>query len=415
MNNRTKPPRQASLFGDSDPVTSAALVTVAKGPAPHSAAQRTFNQLTDKIRRQRDALAVWEAYTVRLQQRVALELVPAEREVRDAQRRLVRRLDALLARQSKGERLSRRHRSRLRSHVLSIIDNLLGDGPDSELEALHDKYSEVSREALRRDEMELAESLLGEVVEGHQARDLDELLRHADAKLAEQAETQARQREARAAKRAARRRGRPTQAERAAECKAQAEREAGRSVREIFRKLASALHPDRETDDAERSRKTRLMQRVNQAYERSDLLELLALQIEIEQIDADHLANAPEERLRHYNDVLRQQLRTLEAQVEERIAPFRFELDLPMRGVTTRHMDDALSARIAETQALRQQIEIDLEALDDPRRRRTLLDALPDLDDSNGFDDLLALSALLDEGPMQWPPPMSRRQRKRRR
>jgi hypothetical protein len=38
------------------------------------------------------------------------------------------------------------------------------------------------------------------------------------------------------------------------------------AVREVFRKLVSELHPDRETDPAEHARDTELMQRVNQAY-----------------------------------------------------------------------------------------------------------------------------------------------------
>jgi len=58
-----------------------------------------------------------------------------------------------------------------------------------------------------------------------------------------------------------------------------------RAVREVFRKLASELHPDRETDPAEHARKTELMQRVNQTYKAGDLLALLELQLSIEQID----------------------------------------------------------------------------------------------------------------------------------
>jgi hypothetical protein len=80
--------------------------------------------------------------------------------------------------------------------------------------------------------------------------------------------------------------------------------EPSQSVRDIYRKLASVLHPDRETDPTERERKTALIQRANQAYGRNDLLELLTLQIETEQIDAGALADIPEARLRHYNDVL---------------------------------------------------------------------------------------------------------------
>jgi hypothetical protein len=43
------------------------------------------------------------------------------------------------------------------------------------------------------------------------------------------------------------------------------------------------------------------MQRVNRAYEAQDLLALLELQLQIEQIDESHIANAGEQRLKHYN------------------------------------------------------------------------------------------------------------------
>ena len=64
--------------------------------------------------------------------------------------------------------------------------------------------------------------------------------------------------------------------------------DASRSLRAVYRQLASALHPDREQDERERQRKTRLMQRVNVAYGKQDLLQLLTLQLEIEQIDHTH-------------------------------------------------------------------------------------------------------------------------------
>lgn len=87
------------------------------------------------------------------------------------------------------------------------------------------------------------------------------------------------------------------------------------SVREIYRKLASALHPDRETDEKERVRKTDLMQRVNTAYAAKDLLSLLQLQLEIEQIDTDHISNLPLERIKHYNRVLAEQVKDLEDEI----------------------------------------------------------------------------------------------------
>ncbi|AJZ59188.1 dnaJ domain protein [Paraburkholderia fungorum] len=72
----------------------------------------------------------------------------------------------------------------------------------------------------------------------------------------------------------------------AAETREQVEQaELSLSIREVYRKLASALHPDRETDPQERERKTTLMQRANQAYSKNSLLQLLELQLELEHID----------------------------------------------------------------------------------------------------------------------------------
>lgn len=87
-------------------------------------------------------------------------------------------------------------------------------------------------------------------------------------------------------------------------------------MRDIFRKLASALHPDRETDAQQRKVKTALMQKANQAYAANDLLALLELQLQIEQIDASHIASASAERLKHYNKVLGEQLAELKAEIE---------------------------------------------------------------------------------------------------
>lgn len=76
------------------------------------------------------------------------------------------------------------------------------------------------------------------------------------------------------------------------------------------------MHPDREPDATQRAAKTALMQRVNSAYEAKDLIGLLQLQLEIEQIDASHIANASNERMKHYNKVLSEQLAELKTEME---------------------------------------------------------------------------------------------------
>jgi uncharacterized protein (DUF2164 family) len=148
-------------------------------------------------------------------------------------------------------------------------------------------------------------------------------------------------------------------------------------VREVYRKLASALHPDRETEVAERNRKTQLMQRVNQAYERNDLLALLGLQIEIEQIDAEHLAQVSDARLGHYNRVLKEQLAQLRAEIAMCIAPFQAMLDLPPWSAkpTPALVEQYLEADMTAVRAMLDELRQDLVAFKDPARLRARLEA----------------------------------------
>lgn len=92
--------------------------------------------------------------------------------------------------------------------------------------------------------------------------------------------------------------------------------QATRSVREVFRQLASALHPDRETDPAQRDVKNVLMQRANRAHADGDLPALLALQAETGPVDAARMAALGSQRLKVYNQALREQLEALALEAE---------------------------------------------------------------------------------------------------
>jgi PIN domain nuclease of toxin-antitoxin system len=150
----------------------------------------------------------------------------------------------------------------------------------------------------------------------------EELFKRLHAHMAAEVEAEAEATNARAAP-AARRRKSAAQQRREADAQL-----ATQSVREIFRKLASALHPDRETDPVQREAKTALMSKVNQAYAANDLLTLLELQLQIEQVDAGHIANASAQRIKHYNKVLAEQLSELKTEIDRVEAGFRIDFGL---------------------------------------------------------------------------------------
>lgn len=378
----TTPSQQPSLF-DSEVRDATTLVAIA-GPQPKlSKAQREFNTLTNRIRRLRGELTEWQTCRQRFAERWTQEMEPALTALRRAEIDLVRHIDMLLCHPPTGAKLTRRQKQTLSQHLLSLVDLLLADGTsDAELETLFDRYSGVSRVEQRAMERELTQAMLEEVfgkdvVATFADGDSESLLRQAQAKLADDEAAEAAQRQQRAAARAAKR-GKPGAAELAAERKASTAQQASLSLREIFRKLASALHPDREADGAERERKTALMKRVNGAYQNEDLLELLSLQIEVEQIDIEHLAALPEQRLRHYNHVLKEQVQTLEGELGALAAPLLQQFDLYMapdprsRGL----LDREFKHRLAAVRTLKNQQCDALTALDDPQRRRQVLDQL---------------------------------------
>lgn len=138
-------------------------------------------------------------------------------------------------------------------------------------------------------------------------------------------------------------RRRKTAAEQRREAEAQL---ATQSVREIYRKLASALHPDREPDPARREAKTAAMQRLNQAYGANDLLTLLEIQLQIEQVDTRQIAGASTQRLKHYNKVLAEQLADLKAEVEGVECRFRIEFAVePGRTANPRKLGGLIDER----------------------------------------------------------------------
>ena len=90
-----------------------------------------------------------------------------------------------------------------------------------------------------------------------------------------------------------------------------------KAVRTIYMDLVKAFHPDREKEEAERERKTEIMQRVTQAYEKSDILALLRLQLEFERINQSHIESLAANQLKYYNKILREQTKELEEEYDQ--------------------------------------------------------------------------------------------------
>ncbi|MBH9551784.1 J domain-containing protein [Inhella gelatinilytica] len=308
----------------------ARLLTI---PQPHNAvltpAQRKFNQLQKQIDSARQKLAAWDAAVPPFAAAFAQQVLPLRAEALQLRREVALQLDAWLA---EPKAWTQGEREVMRDIACDIAFEALEghDLPEAERArwtALHDRHADRELEAEQAAHLEALKAMLAEQtgldLEGEAFADPQELFQHVRARLQDERDEE----EALAAERKAKRKPTAAQARRAAEQEA-IKTQAQKSLREVFRKLASALHPDRAPDEEEATRRTALMQRVNAAYAAEDLLALLSLQLEVEQIDAQHLKGASEAQLKHFNAVLQEQLEELQGEVHQRAVQFCAQFQL---------------------------------------------------------------------------------------
>lgn len=288
---------------------TATLVSIAgqKGPSALSKAQKQFNTLIKRIDKERKRLAEWQEMMPRYQQKHAAELSPLLQSF-NAQRVAMAHL---LDRAHQEKIFTKTERAKLSDMICQIAGELIME-PESDdvLKQLYNKHSGGDFDA----EMEQEGAAVKDMMEAMFGIDLGEaeidlrspeaMMAHLNARLHEQQTQQSERAQAgpppRQRKKSARTLAREAQQQ-------QEQQNVSQSIREVFRKLASALHPDKEQDGEERARKTALMQRANVAYGNNDLLGLLELQLEVEQIDQAAINTVSEDRLKHYNKVLAEQ------------------------------------------------------------------------------------------------------------
>ena len=337
-------------------------IRIAGSDSSLSKSQKTFNSQIKQIEKLRTRLAAWDAATVAYQEKYTREMRPLLEAATELQIRLVHNLDG-----ARSQDLSRGEQRTLREVIAELAAGILLERDDAELKAIYNKHSRSDYDSEEAAELEAMKGLLEDMFD----LDLDgdkpvespeELLGRAHAQFDEKRALDETERRA-AEERRARRKKSARQLEKEARAEADAV-QVSQSIREIYRKLASALHPDRETDPQERIRKTTLMQRINQAYEKRNLLALLELQLELEHIDRNVIGGLDEERLRHYNATLKEQIAELRHELMRVEATFcaQFEID-PFARVRPETVLHDLADEIVELEQANREMERDLLAL----------------------------------------------------
>lgn len=353
-------------------------VSIITGNAPSqlSQGQKAFNALIKQIEKRRARLAAWEAAIPPYQRKYASELVPLVEDAVDLRVKMVHCLD----RASEQNGLSRAERRKIASVITELAGELVAARDDAELKAIYNRHSRSDYDSEEAANIKGMKSVLEDVLGFELGDDLDlgspdDILKRAQAQIHDRqtrydADRQARQ------ERLAKRNKSAKQLAREAQQEAE-EQLLRQSIREVYRKLASALHPDRETDPQERARKTALMQRANQAYDKNNLLQLLELQLELEHIDQTAINNISGHRLRHYNKILKEQLVKLQQEILRVEGGFRAQFGIsPFVDLSPSTIMRDLAVEIVGVRRTIRDMRKDLLAFEDVKTFKAWLKAL---------------------------------------
>lgn len=297
----------------------AKIVQITKAKAEQTKAQKEFNRLVKKIEALEQSITEYREMLSKLHQRSAKDLQPLRKQYYEQRAQLVYRFD----RAHESSFFKKNEKKKLAYLIQEISFELIEMGSMEELKPIYNKYSEEGdydtiNEEANQEAAERMKDILSafgiDLGEDFDAGDPEKMQEKLHEKMAEQQaafEEHKREQEERRAKRP------KTQKQIEREEKKELEvRNITKAVRTIYMDLVKAFHPDRVTDEAEKDRKTEIMQRVTEAYEKNDVLSLLRLQLEFERIDQSHIESMAEDHLKYYNKILREQTKELDEEYD---------------------------------------------------------------------------------------------------
>lgn len=291
-------------------------------------AQKRFNNLIKKIEKEKERLQAWQALKPSFQKKLFEEYQPLVQTFMDLQTALVKRLDEFHNRRS----FTQSQQNKISYAICELCLILLSHSDANDIKAIYEKHSHIELDDESEELDDMVADLMRDIIEenfGDLGDDFDYSNPEAVAqRVAEKLQDAEETKSLHGSKTKRQSKRQAAQEERRIAAQKAEQKNISQSIKTIYRQLTTAAHPDRETDPEERDRKTAIMQQVNAAYEKKDLLKLLALQLELEQIDQNHINEIAEDRLKSYNKILQGQLEQLQLEVEQEELPFRMSVSM---------------------------------------------------------------------------------------
>jgi len=317
----------------------------AQTDTPLSPEQKTFNRLSQQIAKVRQQMRDWESAMEATRKRVLKDLLPLRDQHLQLRIQLLAQLDTI----SLTQKLGKADSETLSQMIARLAKNLMTESSDPQLQEIYDRHggSDAEEQAMFAEMKASTEDFFN--LNPEAAGDGKGSSENPKAWTEEETpQTQSR--------RENHQHTRPKTARQKAREARQAE-QAGQirqSLQGIYRRLVSAVHPDREADPVMRAQKTALMQRINQAYGENDLLQLLALQHELGLMNTQAVHKLGDAHLKKYNQALKEHLATLKGKMQALQQHLAGSLGIPL---CTIHSPHGLSRDLQETiQATRQDI-----------------------------------------------------------
>ena len=350
--------------------------------------QRQFNSRIKKIRKLKTQLEETEQALPEIRSLIHRELQPLQDKMIDLKGKIVQQLDK--AWEMKFFR--HKEKAKLQELICANAYSLIQQG-QRDLEALYDKHAlttyQEEAQWMNESNKEMASAMLKNLF------DLDVDLNEVDMndlgqvskRLFASVEEQTRQEEEQSQSR------KKTKAQQKREEKIKAENEhISKTSRAVYTRLVKEFHPDKETDEERRLWKTEVMKRVTQAYQKDDFFGLLSLEIELMQGHAHDLSELPDQQLKYYNKMLKEQIDELQMQWDALTnPPPPYDAMAPyLRNV--KHAPAMIRQQKEALQVDLTAVEGDLEYLSDKKNLRTFLrdyeleEDRPDQDDLFFFD-----------------------------
>jgi hypothetical protein len=299
------------------------LILTQKAGKDLSKLQKQFNANVKKINELKQQLKDDEITLRQIITRIQSDIIPVEQKHFEKITELVYVFD----KHHDDSFFKKKEKEKISDFIVNKSQELIQATGNEDLKALYDKYADESFDEMDAEAENATAEMMKNMMSSMFGVEFDDDADVSDPhKMQEYMEQKMEERRAEAEAKKATKKKTAKQIEKEEKIKEEA-KNISKAARSIYTDLVKAFHPDRERDESERLRKTEIMKRVTQAYEKDDLFELLRLKIELQGSDIESLTMA-DEQLKYYNKILKEQVREL----EESLWQLRMQASGPMGG-----------------------------------------------------------------------------------